>query len=95
MFDDIIKKFYEIDKTNCLRDENIKLYKFLNELSESISNNSITEPNLKLVGEFYMLYTSPKQTGNDNSIHTEQEMIKFLTLGWYVYCNILVNEKNL
>ncbi len=72
--------------------DNKYLLPFLSNIIESLNNNTITEENKKLVGEFYMKYLFYEKN-NDTEI-TEDDMNKFLFLGYYIYKHLL-NDKNL
>lgn len=63
--------------------DNKKLVEFLNELALLIEQNKIEPEVLKDVGEFYMKI---KFKSSDNS--TEDELIKYLSAGYYIYNNI-------
>lgn len=56
------------------------LTKFLDELSSSLKNKKLSPEQLKLVGEFYMLYNF-----NENIDSEEQKFKKYLATGWYIY----------
>ena len=53
---------------------------FLDELSSSLKNKKLSPEQLKLVGEFYMLYNF-----NENIDSEEKKMKKYLATGWYIY----------
>ena len=89
-------------------DENVPyssqcLIPFLRELTDSIENNTICQDKLKLVGEFYMSYifqaeVIDEKNRNDtnyddkNNILTDQDLMKFMVMGYYVYCHIIENK---
>ncbi len=63
---------------------NKKLIEFLNELVESIEKHNIKPEVLKEIGEFYMKI----KFNDDYSKKEDKEMIKYLSLGYYIYNNI-------
>ena len=74
-----------------------KLSLFLRNLADSIDNKDIYPQQLKIVGEFFMLYSLKDNTkGMDNlpednipEDFSDKEALKFITLGWYIYTQIL------
>ena len=57
-----------------------KLILFLDELSSSLKNKTLTTDQIKLIGEFYMLYNC------DNHIDSEdKDLKKYLSTGWYIH----------
>lgn len=60
------------------------LIEFMETITEKLKNKILSEDELKHVSEFYMAY---KFTDIRNDL-TDQELIKFLSLGWYIYKNI-------
>ena len=68
-----------------INNSNSTLIIFLRELADSIENNTISEENLKYIGEFCMSYMF-----YNNSIKIEQHNYdKFTILGWYMYTFLL------
>ena len=79
-------------------DPNKVLIYFLRELAESIESNTIESYELKKIGEFYLSWQFHKQTIEDSENQeienfSSDQLIKFLTLGWYVYTILLKDEK--
>lgn len=75
-------------------EKNKSLSIFLKNLAYSIDDNTITNKNLKLIGEFYMKYTFYEN--NKLEIFEdiqEQDLKKFIFLGWFIYCIILKDNK--
>ena len=69
--------------------DNKLLIPFLRSLAEEIENGTILKDNRILVGELYMNLNFKKEL--KNSLISENDMSKFLVLGWYIYSNILKN----
>jgi hypothetical protein len=44
------------------------------------------------IGEFYMSYEKEIYDSGDNSTEDSMDVVKFLTLGWYMYTHLLKNE---
>jgi len=61
-----------------------QLIQFLEKLVTSIKEGSLSLEELKSISEFYMMYTF-SDIKNDVS---EKDLLKFLSLGWYIYKNI-------
>ena len=60
---------------------------FLRDLANSIEKQELTPKQLQDIGEFFMSYQFQEQTQNGANF-SKKELIKFLSLGWYVY-NVL------
>ena len=60
-----------------------ELVTFLKSLHESIENNTITDIQLQRVGEFFMSYNFKESLYKNDP--DEKEMIKYLSLGWYIH----------
>jgi hypothetical protein len=58
---------------------------FMRNLLEQIDNNTLSDESYEKVKDFYIDY-GLKKVDNDFS---EYEMMKFFTLGWYIYNNII------
>jgi hypothetical protein len=89
------RKSIENTTINDLETTNIKnteLSTFLKELATSIDNHSIAKHKLQHIGEFYMSHKLLENIndGNDgNNDFDPSDVIKFITLGWYMYKVIL------
>ena len=79
---------------------NERLIPFLRNLADSIENGDIMPKELQRIGEFFMSYQFQKQADIDNddtdnnneNMFTKKELLKFVSLGWYVYQILLKNE---
>lgn len=80
---------------------NEDLIEFLRKLADGIEQSTILDYQLQSVGEFYMSHTlKDKLYINNNFISEESkedefdpdEVMKFITLGWWIYTNILKNK---
>jgi hypothetical protein len=78
-----------------------QLIPFLRNLADSIESKELIPRQLKSIGEFFMSYKFQEQVAedeknidnNDNNF-SKEELIKFLSLGWYVY-QIILEDKTL
>jgi hypothetical protein len=66
-----------------------QLIPFLRELANSIELKQLHSDQLKKVGEFYMSYKLNVEGDNCDNDLEEMDIIKFLTMGWYMYKHIL------
>ena len=67
---------------------NVPLSRFVNFMNE------LTENQVMKIGEFYMAYEFGNMLNSDESLDIdEKEFIKFMVLGWYIYCVILRSKK--
>lgn len=73
-----------------------ELIPFLRGLADSIENNNLLPTQLQHIGEFFMSYKF--QEDNQNVYKDEEfdtnDVVKFLTLGWYIYRIILDKQEN-
>ena len=73
---------------NIIKMDNRKeLVKFLRELSNSIENNDIEDKKLLEISKFFMKFKF-----YENGVYGEyekDEMVKYMSLGWYIYTYIL------
>lgn len=67
--------------------ETKKLVLFLKNLANSVEQDSLDNKQLANVSEFYMSWKFKRNTGE----YSSQELIKYLSLGWYIY-TYLLNE---
>jgi hypothetical protein len=68
---------------------------FLRDIADSIEDDSIEPSDKQRVGEFYMQYKFKNMINDINSSDIdEKDMIKFLVLGWYIYCVVLKNKQD-
>lgn len=81
---------------------NITLISFLRNLADSLETNQLSKKQNLRIGEFFMAYQFQEAAHKDEKQFEENEedefedlefdineLIKFLSLGWYVYCVIL------
>jgi hypothetical protein len=80
-------------------DSDAKLIPFLRNLADSIENKKLVPKQLESIGEFFMAYQFQEQAirDNDNSEtvdrrYSSDELVKFIILGWYIYCCILTKD---
>ena len=84
---------------------NTELISFLRDLTSSLENERLSKKQTLRVGEFFMTYQFQEAACKDNKQFDEEEdddfssldfdindLIKFLSLGWYIYCVILKDK---
>lgn len=80
------------------QNENVELILFLRNLSDLIERKELLPSQLKSVSDFFLSYTFKEQNLVDESNFEEnfdkQDLIKFVSLGWYVY-QILLKDNEL
>ncbi len=73
------------------------LLEFLQKLQNDIKTKTISETDLMLVGELYRTYRFNEEVldviNESNKGFDEKELIKFMILGWYIYCIALKQKK--
>lgn len=82
------------------KNPNESLIPFLRKLADSIENHQLLPQQLQRIGEFFMAYQFQEQairdgdtSESDDSLEFDQEELKkFLILGWYCYSVILKNK---
>jgi hypothetical protein len=78
-------------------DECIALAPFLRNLADSLENKTLLPQQIHKIGEFFMSYYFQKELHSDEEMSNEfsrEDLLKFLSLGYYIYIHIL-NEKSL
>jgi hypothetical protein len=75
------------------------LIPFLRNLADSIEQRQLLPRQLQRIGDFFMSYKFQEQAIRDNDNSEQQprefsqdELFKFIVLGWYIYCCILDNK---
>ena len=63
-----------------------KLVTFLRSIADQIEAKALTEEKIFEVSKFYMRYLFLEHIDDT----TESEMMRFLSLGWYIYNNIII-----
>lgn len=71
---------------------NLQLVSFLRNLADSIEKEELLPEQVQKIGEFYMSYEKEIYDSGDNSTEDSMDVVKFLTLGWYMYTHLLKNE---
>ena len=76
-----------------------RLITFLRDLTSSLERGELCQLQLQSVGEFFMSYQFQERAVQDSDESTpdpsrfsQAELIKFLSLGWYVYQVLLRQE---
>lgn len=70
-----------------------RLLIFLKTLTSSLEKGELHPRQVQSIGEFFMTYQfQEKAVTVNNSQFNEVDLIKFITLGWYVY-QVLLSEE--
>jgi len=93
----------QVSTETALTQADKRLVSFLRTLANSIEREELHPNQMQSIGEFFMSYQFQEQAIRDNDTSGEDsgedeeggdafsdmELIKFIILGWYVYCCIL------
>ena len=69
-----------------------QLIDFLRNLANDIENNNLEDEKLLNISQFMMNYHFQNEEISDD--YSRDDMIKFLSLGWYIYTQLLNNNDN-
>jgi hypothetical protein len=72
-------------------ENNKKIIEYLRHTANLIENNEVDEKTLQNAGEFYMKNLFINEIEKVDCTIEEKDMLKFLTLGWYIY-NFIVKQ---
>ena len=73
-------------------ENNKKIIDFLRNTANLIEQNEIDDQSLQIAGEYYMRHLCKSEIDDVNATLDEKDLVKFLTIGWYIY-NIILKEK--
>ncbi len=66
------------------------LIEFLKSLTKSLEKNELDDTKISRISEFFMSYNFQDQTTTDEDEEfQDEELVKFLSLGWYVYTHLI------
>jgi len=71
---------------------NNELISFLTDMKEKLQNEQISDDELQIMGEFYMLCKFKQEFAQMKAEVDEKDLVKFLMLGWYFYCILQKKE---
>lgn len=71
---------------------NNELISFLTDMKEKLQNDQISDDELEIMGEFYMLCKFKQEFARMKAEVDEKDLVKFLMLGWYFYCILQKKE---
>ncbi len=74
-------------------DPNRALAPFLRKLADDLEKNKLSDEEIHRIGEFYMscvFNTNADKQAEEEM--TDKDFVKFFTMGWYVYRQILKGE---
>ena len=83
-----------------LTNQNERLIIFLRNLADAIEKGELVPRQLQSIGEFFMAYQFQEVANEDPFKQQEteefdqEELIKFLIIGWYIY-RIILREKTI
>jgi hypothetical protein len=77
------------DETKTVNPNDKDLLNFLIGLQSQIINKTIDPSLYQKFGEFYMETKFVEKKVE----HTEEELIKFIVLGWFIYCMVLKDKR--
>lgn len=74
-----------------------KLVDFYRRLADQLEAGTLSAPQLKKAGEFYISYLFDRDKQNDSIESTDDEITledfkNFVCMGWYVYSNVLQDK---
>lgn len=61
-------------------------------MKEKLQNEQISDDELQIMGEFYMLCKFKQEFAQMKAEVDEKDLVKFLMLGWYFYCILQKKE---
>lgn len=67
---------------------------FLEDIADRMKNRMLSEQEEKLVCQFFIDHsyytsnTSNTSNNDDSDSHTEKDLRKYITMGWYIYQNL-------
>tara|TARA_Y100000996_G_C22514843_1_gene639966 strand:+ start:249 stop:512 length:264 start_codon:yes stop_codon:yes gene_type:complete len=70
---------------------NTEIKDFLKEILDKLENNQLNDDQLAKIGQFRISYLYENQNENDIE-YSQDELVKFLSLGWYIYTQLINNE---
>jgi|LakMenEpi03Aug12_release.lakeMendotaPanAssembly.Ray.scaffolds.fasta_scaffold747279_2 hypothetical protein len=73
-------------------EKNKELVLFLRNLANSVENNTITSDQSQKLGEFFMSFKMSQEEDKDCD---PMDVIKFITMGWYIYSNIIKDSPDI
>ena len=84
-------------KTNNVKNVHSEIYLYLNDVTNKWNSNDIN--NIDLICDIVYIYNkynnSNKQTNIMNESYIQDQDMKYYTLGWYMYQNILFKNQTL
>jgi hypothetical protein len=75
-------------------ENNKKIIDFLRNTADLIEKNEIDDQSFQLAGEYYMRHLCKSEIDDVDAKLQEKDLVKFLTVGWYIY-NIILKEKEI
>ena len=69
-----------------------QLITFLRDLANDLENEKLSSIQTLNISEFYISYQFQNQAQENSEEFNENNIKKYLFLGWYIYCIILKNK---
>jgi len=71
-----------------------ELVKFLRDLADSLEKKELSNNKIKLISELYISYNFEEELDRQNTSNTkkdfeEEDLVKFISLGYYVYTHLI------
>ena len=88
--------FKEIGQHKKMESTDERLLTFLKTLTSSLEKGELCTRQVQSIGEFFMSYQFREQAVTDRTEYpqfNQTDLIKFITLGWYVYQVLLTKEE--
>jgi hypothetical protein len=81
------------DSISDIKPNDKMLSEFLEDINSSLQYNTITEMDKQRLGEFYMACKFNQDRKVKRGDYTEEDMIKFLFMGWFIYSMMLKDRR--
>ena len=72
---------------------NQEIIEYLNNMVGKLENENIDPEEQQTISEFIMLCKFKKEFSQLKDEFKQEDLVKFLVLGWYFYCVLLPKEK--
>lgn len=70
-----------------------EMIEYLTKMVGKLENEDMDDEEQQTVSEFYMLCKFKKEYSQLKEEFRQEDLVKFLVLGWYFYCVLLPKEK--
>jgi len=73
---------------------NQEIITYLNSLVGKLENEEIDPEEQQTISEFYMLCKFKKEFSQLKDEYKQEDLVKFMVLGWYFYCVLLPKNQS-